>query len=108
MMESSAENQYESYAGLIAPTLAGGALGILFGRGMTRPTANTLALGLLLGSALVAAPVLAHLVRRTANRPGSDRGSRRRLEGIRDGALPGEELKDIFVDAAPQEAVNQG
>jgi hypothetical protein len=38
-------------------------------------------------------------VQRTANRPSSERGSRKRLEGIRNSGLPDEQLKDIFVDS---------
>ena len=99
MTESSAESRYETYASMIAPAAAGGALGILFGRGMGRSSSNIIALTLLAASAVVAAPVLNDLVRRTANRPSTNRGSRRRLEGIRNGALPDEELKDFFVDS---------
>lgn len=99
MTESSAESRYETYASMIAPAAVGGALGILFGRGMGRSTSNIIALTLLAASAIVAAPVVSDVVRRTANRPSTNRGSRRRLEGIRNGALPDEELKDFFVDS---------
>lgn len=99
MSESSLENRYETYASMIAPAALGGALGILFGRGMGRSTSNIIALSLLAASAAVAAPVVSDLVRRTANGPSTDRGSRRRLEGIRNGALPDEGLKDFFVDS---------
>jgi uncharacterized membrane protein YebE (DUF533 family) len=99
MTESSAESRYETYASLIAPAAVGAALGVLFGRGMGRSAANITALTLLAAGAMVAAPVLTDVVRRTANRPSTDRGSRRRLEGIRNGALPDEELKDFFVDS---------
>lgn len=96
--ESTAENRYESYASVIAPAAAGCALGILFGRGMRRSSANVISLTLLAASAVVAAPLISDLVQRTANRPSSERGSRRRLEGIRNGAVPDEDLKDIFTD----------
>lgn len=97
--ESTAENRYETYASMIAPAAAGCALGILFGRGMSRGAANVVALSLLAGSAVVAAPLITDLVQRTANRPSSERGSRKRLEGIRNSGLPDEQLKDIFVDS---------
>ncbi|HCN75693.1 MAG TPA: hypothetical protein DIT13_00695, partial [Verrucomicrobiales bacterium] len=53
----------------------------------------------LAGSAAVAAPLITDLVQRTANRPSSERGSRRRLESIRNSALPDEQLGDFFVDS---------
>lgn len=97
--ESTAEKRYETYASMIAPAAAGCALGILFGRGMSRGASNLVALGLLAGSAAVAAPLLTDLVQRTANRPSSERGSRKRLEGIRNGGVPEEQLGDFFVDS---------
>lgn len=97
--ETTAESRYETYASLIAPAAAGCALGILFGRGMGRGAANVVSLSLLAASAVVAAPVISDIVQRTANRPSSDRGSRRRLEGIRNGAVPDENLKEFFVDS---------
>ncbi len=97
MTESSAESRYETYASVIAPAAAGCALGILFGRGMSRSSSNIIALTLLAASAVVAAPVITDLVQRTANRPSSDRGSRRRLEGIRNNA-PEADLSEFFVD----------
>jgi hypothetical protein len=90
------ENRYEMYASVIAPAAAGLALGILFGRGMERKTSNVLALSLLAGAAMVAAPVVTDLVQRAANRPGSKRGSRRRLQGIRNGSMPAEEADEFF------------
>lgn len=98
MTESTAENRYENYASVIAPAAAGCALGILFGRGMSRSSSNIIALTLLAASAVIAAPVITDLVQRTANRPSSDRGSRRRLEGIRNNA-PESELTEFFVDS---------
>lgn len=97
MTESSAESRYETYASVIAPAAAGCAMGILFGRGMSRSSSNIIALTLLAASAVVAAPVITDLVQRTANRPSSDRGSRRRLEGIRNNA-PEADLSEFFVD----------
>lgn len=99
MTPTHAESRYETYASMIAPAAVGGALGLLFGRGMKRSSSNIIALSLLAGGAAVAAPLITTLVQRTANRPTSERGSRRRLEGIRNGAVPDEELKDFFVDS---------
>ncbi len=98
MTESTAESRYENYATVIAPAAAGCALGILFGRGMSRSSSNIIALTLLAASAAIAAPVITDLVQRTANRPSTARGSRRRLEGIRNNA-PEDELTDFFVDS---------
>ncbi len=97
--ESTVESRYETYASMIAPAAAGCALGILFGRGMSRSSSNVISLTLLAASAVVAAPLINDLVQRTANRPASERGSRKRLEGIRNGAVPDEDLKEFFVDA---------
>jgi multisubunit Na+/H+ antiporter MnhG subunit len=96
MTESSAPNRYESYASIIAPAAAGVALGMLFGREMERKTSNVVALTLLAASAVVAAPVVTDIIQRAANRPGTKRGSRRRLQGIRDGALPVPETDEFF------------
>lgn len=98
MTESTSQSRYETYVSLIAPAAAGCALGILFGRGMSRGTSNVVALTLLAASAVVAAPVVGDLVQRTANSPGTARGSRKRLEGIRNSS-PEDELKDFFVDS---------
>ena len=96
MQESSAESRYETYASMIAPAAAGCALGLLFGRGMGRRGSNIAALALLATGAAIAAPLIADLIQKTANRPGSARGSRRRLEGIRNSALPHDEIDDFF------------
>jgi hypothetical protein len=96
MTERSAPSRYESYATVIAPAAAGVALGMLFGRDMERKTSNVVALTLLSAAAVVAAPVLTDLVQRAANRPGSARGSRRRLQGIRNGALPTPEAEEFY------------
>jgi hypothetical protein len=98
MTESTTESRYENYATVIAPAAAGCALGLLFGRGMTRNSSNIVALTLLAASAAIAAPVITDLVQRTVNRPSSERGSRRRLEGIRNNA-PESDLTDFFVDS---------
>lgn len=90
--------RYENYASIIAPAAAGCALGILFGRGMRRGSSNVIALTLLAASAAVAAPVITEIIQRTANRPGSERGSRRRLEGIRNHGMPDGEVSEFFVD----------
>ena len=52
------------------------------------------ALALLAAGALIAAPTLTGLISRAANRPGSERGSRKRLEGIRNGSVP--ENEDFY------------
>ncbi len=100
MQENTAARSYETYASLIAPAAAGCALGILFGRGMRRGTSNVIALTLLAASAAIAAPVITELVQRTANRPGSERGSRRRLEGIRNHGMPDGDVGEFFADSA--------
>lgn len=96
MQESSAENRYEAYASIIAPATAGCALGLLFGRGMGRRGSNVAALAMLATGAAIAAPLIADLIHKAANRPGSNRGSRKRLEGIRNSALPHEGIDEFF------------
>jgi hypothetical protein len=96
MTESSAPNRYESYASVIAPAAAGVALGMLFGREMERKTSNIVALTLLSAAAVVAAPVVTDLIQRAANRPSTARGSRLRLQGIRNGALPVPESEEYM------------
>lgn len=98
MQENTSAPGYETYASLIAPAAAGCALGILFGRGMRRGSSNMVALTLLAASAAIAAPVITGLVQRTANRPGSERGSRRRLEGIRNHGMPDGDVGEFFAD----------
>lgn len=95
---------YETYASVIAPAAAGCALGILFGRGMRRGSSNVIALTLLAASAVVAAPVITDFIQRAANRPSTERGSRRRLEGIRNAGVPDGEATEFFVEAAGAEA----
>jgi hypothetical protein len=102
MPEATSAHTYENYASLIAPAAAGCALGILFGRGMRRSSSNVIALALLAASAAVAAPVITNLVQRTANRPSTERGSRRRLEGIRSHGMPDPETSDFFAVDAPE------
>ena len=97
MTETSTPNRYEAYASVIAPAAAGIALGMLFGRDMERKTSNVIALTLLSAAAVVAAPVLTDLIQRAANRPSTARGSRLRLQGIRNGALPDPETEEFFV-----------
>ena len=69
---------------------------MLFGRDMERKTSNVIALTLLSAAAVVAAPVLTDVIQRAANRPSTARGSRLRLQGIRNGALPGPESDEFF------------
>ena len=99
MQENTKTAGYETYASLIAPAAAGCALGILFGRGMRRGSSNVIALTLLAASAAIAAPVITALVQRAANRPSSERGSRRRLEGIRNHGMPDGDVGEFFADA---------
>ncbi len=84
------DDDLNTYALTTASAAAGCALGILFGRGMSRTSSNVAALSLLATGALIAAPALTELISRVANRPASARGSRKRLEGIRNGAVPAE------------------
>lgn len=102
MQENQAIPGYDAYASLIAPAAAGCALGILFGRGMRRGSSNVIALTLLAASAVVAAPVITDLIQRTAYRPSSERGSRRRLEGIRSGGMPDPESSEFFAVDTPE------
>lgn len=101
MQEQSPAIRYENYASLIAPAAAGCALGILFGRGMRRGSSNVIALTLLAASAAIAAPVVTDIIQRTANRPGSERGSRRRLEGIRSHGMPDPEASEFYTSDTP-------
>lgn len=80
--------QHNTYALTTASAAAGCALGILFGRGMGRGAANIAALTLLAAGAVLAGPAAADLITRLANRPESERGSKRRLEGIRNSSVP--------------------
>lgn len=82
------DEELNTYALTAASAAAGCALGILFGRGMERKPANISALALLAVGAVVAAPTLTDLITQIANRPTSERGSRKRLEGIRNGSVP--------------------
>ncbi len=82
------DDDLNTYALTTASAAAGCALGILFGRGMSRTSSNITALSLLAAGAVVAAPTLTDFISRLANRPGSARGSRKRLESIRNGSLP--------------------
>jgi hypothetical protein len=84
------DEDLNTYALTTASAAAGCALGILFGRGMSRTSANIAALSLLATGALIAAPALTDIISRVANRPASARGSRKRLEGIRNGSVPAE------------------
>lgn len=102
MQESSVESRYETYASLIAPAATGCALGLLFGRGMERRSSNIAALTLLAAGAAIAAPLITDLVQKAANRPGSNRGSRKRLEGIRNSALPHEDAGEFFALDEPE------
>jgi hypothetical protein len=88
------DEELNNYALITATAAAGCALGVLFGRGMDRKPANISALALLGAAAFFAGPAITEIISRTANRPSSERGSRRRLEGIRNAATP--EGAEIF------------
>src|SRR5271165_5863120 len=86
----------------VASAAAGCALGVLFGRGMGRKSASLAALALLGAAAIVAGPSLTGYASRAVNRPSTERGSRRRLEGIRSAGEP--EAGDIYsIDEALDE-----
>jgi len=71
---------------------------------MRRGSSNVIALALLAAGAAVAAPVITDLIQRTANRPSTERGSRRRLEGIRNAGMPDGEASEFFVDSPGSDA----
>jgi hypothetical protein len=100
-MPHASEHAYSEYANVIAPAVIGCALGLLFGRGMERRSSNVAALALLATGAVIAGPTVADLIQAVRNRPTSERGSRRRLEGIRDGALPDKDVEGFFFDDVP-------
>ncbi len=82
------DDDLNTYTLATASAAAGCALGLLFGRGMERKSSTIAALTLLAAGALIAGPTLSGLISKAANRPATERGSRKRLEGIRNGALP--------------------
>ena len=82
------DDDLNTYTLATASAAAGCALGLLFGRGMERKSSSIAALALLAAGALIAGPTLSGFISRAANRPATVRGSRKRLEGIRNGALP--------------------
>jgi len=87
------DDDLNTYALTTASAAAGAALGILFGRGMERRTANISALVLLAAGAVIAGPTLGGLINRAVKHPSTQRGSQKRLEGIRNGSVPeGEEI----------------
>ena len=90
------DDPLNTYTLTTASAAVGCALGILFGRGMERRSANIAALALLATGAVFAAPAITDIVSRVANRPASARGIRKRLEGIRNGSAPVEE-GDIYL-----------
>jgi len=100
-MPANDENPYAQYSNAIAPAALGCALGLLFGRGMSRTSANVAALALLATGAVIAGPTVVDLIQATANRPGSERGSRKRLQGIRDSGLPDKDVEGFFFDDVP-------
>lgn len=90
------DSELNTYAVATASAAVGCALGMLFGRGMSRKSSNIASVSLLAAGALLVAPTITEIVSRLANRPTSARGSRKRLEGIRNGAVPdGSEIYSI-------------
>jgi hypothetical protein len=88
------DSELNTYAVATASAAAGCALGMLFGRGMSRKSSNIASVALLAAGALIVAPTVTEIVSRLANRPTSARGSRKRLESIRNGSVP--EGSDIY------------
>jgi uncharacterized membrane protein YebE (DUF533 family) len=101
IQETTVTNKYDEYASVIAPAAAGCAIGMLFGRGMRRSSSNIVALGLLAASAAIAAPVISDVVKKLANRPSSQRGSRKRLDGILNSSVPETLEEDFYSDHIP-------
>ncbi len=98
MQPNSQEHDYARYAATIAPAAVGCALGLLFGRGMERRSSSIAALALLATGAVMAGPAIVDLVQSVANRPTSARGSRKRLQGIRDSGLVDKDVEGFFLD----------
>lgn len=98
MMQRLTEEPTNTFALTTATAAAGGALGILFGRNMEKRPATATAASLLVLGAVLAAPAFAAMVTRVANRPTSERGSRKRLEGIRNGSVPHEGAEIYSLD----------
>ena len=46
-------------------------------------------------------------IQKAANRPGSNRGSRKRLEGIRNSALPHDEIDEFFALDEPLDVASR-
>ncbi|MEZ5299794.1 MAG: hypothetical protein R3F11_03875 [Verrucomicrobiales bacterium] len=77
-----------TYALTVTPAALGAAIGILMGDGMRRENRKGAAIALIAIGIGAGMPALIDYVAKAANRPGSQRGSRRRLEGIRQGGVP--------------------
>jgi hypothetical protein len=71
---------------IVAPAVLGCAAGVLIGRGLSVRGSGLLAGALALAAVGVAVPAVTRVVTRMVYAPGSELGSRRRLEGIRRGA----------------------
>lgn len=97
-MQRLTEEPANTFALTTATAAAGGAFGILFGRNMEKRAATVSAATLLVLGAALAAPAFAAMVTRVANRPTSERGSRKRLEGIRNGSVPTEGAEIYSLD----------
>ena len=72
---------------IAAPGLLGAAAGLLLGELMHKSARHGVALGLIGLGVAALLPVTIGGVRRRVNAPGTKRGSRRRLRGIRDAGL---------------------
>jgi hypothetical protein len=72
---------------MAAPALLGGAVGLLLGEMMHRNARRGVAIGLLAAGVAALAPAVTEGVMRRINGPATERGSRRRLRGIRDAGL---------------------
>lgn len=72
---------------MAAPAMLGGAAGLLLGEIMHRNARRGVAIGLMAAGIASLAPAVAEGIVRRINGPGTERGSRRRLRGIRDAGL---------------------
>jgi hypothetical protein len=95
-------DRYLPYALAGAPAAVGCAMGILLG-GRLKDERRGSAAALLLGIAVVVtAPIAVDYVRKRIAGPGSLRGSQRRLNSIRDAAVP---VEEGIYGAVPEEDI---
>lgn len=76
-------NMYQKIASTAAPSLIGCALGILASKRIKKKIRTTTAFSLLSIGFISSAPSIISYISSTLNSPKSDRGSKKRLEGIR-------------------------